>query len=90
MILTTKYKYGMLKPTLVKKFEIVYKMKIGSLSNVKSNICLMVFLASVEQQIPSENWSSSTELTVSATKTFVFCDIVLRENIRPVMIKSKI
>lgn len=58
-ILTTKYKYGMLKPMLVKKLDIVYSMNTGSLSREKSNNVFIVLLASAEQQIPSENWSLS-------------------------------
>lgn len=57
--------YGMLKPMLVKKLEIVYNMKTGSLSNEKSNICFIVLLASAEQQMPSEKLSLSIVLVIS-------------------------
>lgn len=59
------YKYGMLKPMLVKKLEIEYNMNTGSLSKDKSNICFIVFLASAVQHIPSVKLSLSMVLVIS-------------------------
>jgi len=65
---------------LVKKLETVYSMNMGSLSSVKSNICLIVFLVSAEQQTPSEALSSSTMLVISKPPAFVDCDMVLQKH----------
>lgn len=76
---------GMLKPMLVKKFDTVYRMKMGSLSNVKSNMCLMVFLASAEQHKPSDDTSFPPPPPLQAISptwlpALVDCDMVLKNN----------
>lgn len=87
IVLTTKNKIGMLKPMLVRKFEAVYMMKTGSLSNVKSNMCLIVFLASAEQQPPSEESTSFPPPPLHAISptwfpALVDCEMVLKNNER--------